>query len=202
METILVVSSFLLWLIVVLNLLLTIALVRRLSAKPRPTSLPWETLEVGQRAPDFSAQTLSGETVTLSTFAGRKTAFLFISTHCDPCKQLLPRLEPLGPKAARAGVELVLVSGDGFEATRTFAEEMSITLPVLVAPKDISPLMADYKATMTPFYCLVDEQGKIQSSGYPSLEWGEWKTLVDSWTTEAAPLSNGRLTVAAADSEV
>ncbi len=77
METSLVVNSILLWVVVLFNLLLTLALVRRLNADRR--SEHTMGLEAGQPTPDFTAQTLSGEAATRSTYIGRKVAFVFIS---------------------------------------------------------------------------------------------------------------------------
>lgn len=120
METILVVSSILLWLVVLLNLLLTFGLVRRFNAAPRPVTMPHQIgLQVGELAPDFTAPTVHGEIVTLSTYIGRKVVFVFISAHCVPCHEVLPDLQQLGLKAARAGVELVLVSSDEMEETHS-----------------------------------------------------------------------------------
>lgn len=180
LETVLVVSSVILWLVVIFNLLLTLALVRRLRAtSPSQNEIG---LKSGQPAPDFTAQTLNGEIMTRSTYAGRSIAFLFISIHCAPCHDLLPQLEPLAPKAAQSGVELILVSGDGLKETKAFAEEQNINLPVLVAPRESNSFMEDYKCTATPSYCFIDANAEVISSGYPSLQWGEWKTLVESWT--------------------
>jgi cytochrome oxidase Cu insertion factor (SCO1/SenC/PrrC family) len=129
LETVLVVSSVLLWLVVLLSLLLTLVLVRRLNAQSHPEQVVG--LKGGQHAPDFTALTLSGEAVRLAIYAGRKVTFLFISTHCRPCQDLLPLIESLGPKAVRAGIELVLVSGDEMEETRVFVEKQNICLPPL-----------------------------------------------------------------------
>jgi peroxiredoxin len=178
----LVVSSLLLWIVVLFNLLMTLALIRHRNAAP-PTP-GREVLKVGQSAPGFTAETLNGEEVTLSTYAGRAVAFLFIGTHCSPCRTAIPTYEALRPKAMRAGVELILVSIDDVARTQAFAEELHVTLPVLVAPHTSNPFMDDYKGTGTPFYCLVDAQSKVQSTGYPSPDWGEWKTLSESWADE------------------
>jgi peroxiredoxin len=181
-ETILVVSSILLWLVVLLNLLLTLALVRRLNAS-RTHQVPVSEmgLKRGEIAPEFTAQTLASEMVTLHSYAGRNTVFIFISTHCAPCHEILPSLVSLGPKAARAGVELVLVSGNELDETRALMEQEQIRLPVLVAPRGSNSFLEDYKATEVPTYCFIDEQGKVQSTGYPGQQWEEWKLLTASW---------------------
>ena len=192
METALVVSSILLWVVVLCNLVLTLALVRRLNATPRHKSLSLEMPKAGQPAPDFRAQTVSGETASLSTFAGRKMAFIFISTNCAPCRQLLPRLELFKPRAAQTGVELVLVSADEMEETQVFVERLHVRLPVLLAPRNTNPLFDDYKATLTPSYCLVNEQGVVQSAGLLNGEGGEWEALIGPWTTSDIPATSER----------
>lgn len=182
METVLIVSSVLLWIVVLLNLLLTFGLVRRFNTAPRPVTTPHQIgLKAGELAPDFTAPTVRGETVTLSTYTGREVVFVFISAHCVPCHEVLPDLQQLGLKAARAGVELVLVSSNEMEETRTLAEQEYISLPILVAPRSASSLFEDYKATEVPSYCLVDEKGIVQSSGHPYQGFEAWKTLTASW---------------------
>lgn len=186
METGLLVSSVLLWVVVLLNLLLTLALIRRVNAGARSQKV--ERLPAGAAAPDFTAQTLQGETVNQAAYAGRKVAFVFISPTCQPCHEMLPTFEALGPNAVRAGVELVLVSNAGQEATRAFVDQFHVSLPVLVAPISTNPFTRDYKSTTTPSYCLVTEQGKVQSAGYPSMTGGAWKALADFWDRVDAPV--------------
>ncbi|HEY4691675.1 MAG TPA: peroxiredoxin family protein [Anaerolineae bacterium] len=161
METILVLSSILLWVMVLLNLLLTLGLARRM----RVTFPRMGSLKVGQRAPDFTAQTLKGETVTLATYAGRAVAFVFVSPDCKPCREELPRLAGLRPKAEQFGVELLLVSDADEDKTLSFVEGTVDGLPVLVAPRERNPFFSDYKAMGTPSYCLIDAHGKVRVAG-------------------------------------
>ena len=105
---------------------------------------------------------------------------------------MLPTFAVLAPKAARDGVDFILVSNGEREATSAFVEQFNISLPVLVAPLTTNSFTRDYQSTTTPSYCLLDEQGKVQSAGYPSLEWGEWKTLAESWDKIQAPVSGER----------
>lgn len=182
----LLVSSVLLWVVVAFNLLLTLALVRRLNATSRQDSRGVGEahpagLKPGQQAPDFTAQTLQGEPVTLDTYAGQGVAFIFFSTNCNPCKEALPRLEALRPGAQRAGVELVVVSTQEASKTQAFVDEMHVRLPVLVAPHPANPFMKDYNLNATPSYSLVDAAGIVQSAGHLSFQSGEWKALSEQW---------------------
>ena len=189
MENTLAVSSVLLWVLVLLNLLLTLALVRKVNANVRSAD-KIESLQAGERAPDFTAQTLQGETVTLATYAGRSVVFIFISTHCAPCREALPRYEDLGPKAARAGVDIVLVSGDEAKETQAFVDEFNARLPVLIAPQSTYSFYKDYKSPGTPSFCMVNERGVIQASGLTNWHWGEWKRLVDAWGQKEVVTNN------------
>lgn len=178
MEQILIVSSILLWVVVLFNLLLTLALVRRMS-NWSATTRDVETLEIGQRAPDFTAETLDGRTVTLADFDGRPLALVFMSPTCSPCMERLPELEALGPKARRSGVELVLVYKTDLAETRAAVGEHGITLPALAAPETSNPFWQDYMVAGTPFYCVLDEDRKVLSTG---LFGPEWRRLTQEWS--------------------
>lgn len=188
MERALIVSTAALWILLLLNILVTLALVRRLNAASRPntdgqlrpTDSRYKGLIPGQQAPDFTAETLRGESVTLASFAGSTVAFLFVGTHCQPCRDAIPSFERTQSRAAQAGVELVLVSIDNAVQTRVFAEEVATSMRILVAPREENPFMSDYKTSITPSYCLIDQRGKVKSSGYPVIEQGEWTGWMDS----------------------
>ncbi len=90
------------------------------------------------------------------------------------------------------GIELVLVSADEMKETQIFVEKLHVRLPVLIAPRNTNPLFDDYKATLTPSYCLVNEQGVVRLAGLLNVEGGEWETLIGSWTTSDIPAVNER----------
>lgn len=181
MESFLVVSSVLLWLVVLGNLVLTLALIRRINAGSG--AMVDEGLEKGETAPDFAAETLDGETVTLATYAGREAAFLFIHPTCGPCRDNLPKYEALASGAARSGVDLILVSSGEAEQTRALVNEFNLQLPVLIAPRGSNPFMETYKLSSTPSYCLITRQGTIETCGHPYLDGGIWKKFAKASET-------------------
>lgn len=183
MSIILEISVICLWIVVLFNLFLTFALVRRLNLKGSnntETKQRIVDLDVGDSAPNFTAQKLeSGETVTLTSFAGRKLALIFISTHCQPCEEILPQLRSLKAKAMEANIELALISAEEVEATRTYVAEEAIDLPVFVAPRKTNTFIKDYKVTATPAFCLITAQGSIYRSGPLRLQGNKWRAFND-----------------------
>jgi thiol-disulfide isomerase/thioredoxin len=162
---------------------LTFALVRKVNGinqassnggRPMP---PKEFLKVGQPAPDFAAETLGGEPVTLADYASRKVAFLFMSPGCAPCREAIPTLEELQPRAAQAGVSLSLVITGSQEQAQPFVTELGVSLPVLVTPP-AGQFKSDYKVGGTPFYCLVNKQGQVEATGFFD---DAWQALTGQW---------------------
>jgi peroxiredoxin len=196
MEPVWIVSTVVLWLVVLANLLLTLALVRRMNANSASAGTdhqPHVGLKKGDTAPDFKAHTLLGEPVTLASYTSKHepVALLVIGPDCGPCRESLPRYQALYPKALRAGTQLVLVSIGDAASTQVLVEEFKITMPILVATQTENSFFNDYKLRGTPSYYLLDGQGKVQSGGYPNFNGGDWKQLVESW--EAPNLQGSRL---------
>ena len=192
MDQLLVISMIALWVIVLLNFVLTLALIRRLNSLTADSTRtpPPDGLKPGEPAPEFKAETLKGATVTLSDYSGREAAFVFVSPSCSPCRAALPQYEAALPAAQRSGTDLVLVSVADAAATRAFVEEYNINIPVLVAPRPGNTFMVDYKFSSTPSYCAIDAEGKVRSAGYPNFGGGEWKALVDAWQQAKPQLAN------------
>lgn len=184
METILVVSSVLLWVVVLINLLLTLALVRRSNniSAVSPNLLK-ESL-AGQPAPHFTAETLAGEQVTLDHFHNRAVALVFVSPSCGPCIDNLPNYKELGAKAIQSGVKFILVSTAEMEETRAFVKKHNIDLPVLIAPAKHNSFMEDYHVNGTPGFSYINEIGMIEADGYPTVGFEHWKELVASWNNK------------------
>jgi peroxiredoxin len=174
MQSFLVVSSVLLWGVVLFNLLLTLAVIKRVNDNNKQIhdmGMPDIGLKPGTQAPDFAAQTLDGETVTLANYKGRKVGFLYVSPHCSPCKEKIPFFQALYTNSQQIGLDWLLVSVAGTrDDTQAMIADFEITMPVLFAPRETNPLAQDYQANGTPSYCLVGEDGKVLLSGYPDTE--------------------------------
>lgn len=174
----LITNSALLWLLVLLNFIFTFVLAHRMnSMTPLGSAQPPSArgLPEGAPAPHFTAQTLDGKTVTLQHYLGKQAVFVFFSAHCQPCQELLPHLEALKQGAMQANVNLILVSSNKLRDTRLYIKQKHISLPTLIAPQASNTFISDYKSTMTPSYCHLDERGRVLSAGIVRLDTGIWK---------------------------
>lgn len=181
METWLFVSSLLLWVVVLLNLVLTLALVRRINSASGSSPAIETGPPVGEKAPDFTATTLTGETVTLTDYAGHATTFLFVAPQCQPCHELI---KTLSLQAREVSSELALVCNGSRQEAETLARELDIHLPLLLAPRSENPFFESYKISATPSYCSLDEQGVVQAKGIPGPEERHWQNLTEVWSKE------------------
>lgn len=182
METVLLLSSILLWITVLVNFFLTLALIRRINVSDKHYE-PVETLAIGQPAPDFYAETLSGERISLADYPGCSMALVFVSPDCGICHKHIPMLNRLAPKAEQSGTKFFLISDADTGQTQTYVQEYSITAPILSAPSQANPFFEDYKTNGVPSYAILDQQGLILASN--ALGDPLWNEITDGWGKEA-----------------
>jgi thiol-disulfide isomerase/thioredoxin len=186
LETLLLISSVLLWLIVLGNLLLTLTVIRRINAGLPGEKRTLTGLHAGEAAPSFSARTLDGQTRTLADYADRATALVFMASGCGACKALLPALGKIDSQAQQSKTELVLVFDGDEEQIRALVEPFAFQFPVLLAPRNDNALFQDYQVHGTPAYYLLNEQGQIQAGGHPGSHDQQWQKLVEAWTSPSS----------------
>jgi peroxiredoxin len=106
---------------------------------------------------DFSLPLLSGGTMTLLQWRGKKVALIFVSPKCTPSRKLLPELaEAWKTRAPDSPVPLLITTGDVAENRRMF-EEHGIQSPVLL--QEDTEVAFLHHALVTPMAYLVDEGG-------------------------------------------
>ncbi len=116
----------------------------------------------GQVAPDFSLETLTGETLRLSDFRGRPVLLNFWSSRCPPCRTEMPELrqvqEALGDRVVILAVNL-LYQEDRLEDVYAFVREQGLKFPVLL-DRD-GRVVTDYRVVSLPTSFFIDAEGKI-----------------------------------------
>jgi len=184
MEPLMIVNAVLLWIVVLLNILLTLALVRRINALSKLDGIRQpEMLKPGDTAPDFKVETLTGEKIQLSDLKRRSFAMVFVASGCGHCSVQMPSLDAAYEKAKKSDIELVVMSLSDIDSTRSYISELDYKSPILVAPRDTNTLHVDYKVPGTPCYYLVDREGKIKDGGFFD---DKWKALMQTWQASTA----------------
>lgn len=123
---------------------------------------------VDKMAPDFSASTLDGRTVTLAEFRGQKNVVVsFWATWCGPCRMEMPGLTEFYKKnhteASDFEILAVSIDEDPKEASE-FATNQKLAFPVLV---DSRHKVADaYDVQGIPTMFVIDKTGKIVYGHY------------------------------------
>lgn len=167
------------------NLVLTLAIVRRVNrGGSEHSSAQLRGLGPGEAAPDFTAQKLDGSNVTLADFSRRRTVMLFVSPGCKPCVESLPEYVRLSAIARDQGEELLLVSGGDHDPTRAMIGKAANAITVIVAPRETHKLFADYKADVTPLFTVI-ENGHVLSSGMPWNTIQEWRDVLSRWSADS-----------------
>lgn len=139
---------------------------------PVAVSNPVETWET-EGLPDFTAKTLDGQTVQLSSFAGKVVILNFWASWCGPCVEEVPSLIKL-VKEFKGEVQLVAISGDSNRNDidvflKSFPElkEANITL---IWDEDRS-LMKTYGVMRLPESLVSDRQHKLVKKLVGSIDW-------------------------------
>jgi thiol-disulfide isomerase/thioredoxin len=148
-----------------LNLLLTLAVIRRLrvhtellSARPDPAA--GSVIAVGERPGDFAGVDVTG----LPVPGDGPRLVGFFSPECQPCKEKLPAFLALAAEypQGRSRV-LAVVTGDG-PGVAEFTGRLSRVAQVLVESRD-GPVTTAFQVTGFPAWCVLDEHGVVQLSG-------------------------------------
>ncbi|MFD1707658.1 peroxiredoxin family protein [Siminovitchia sediminis] len=128
-----------------------------------------EGLKEGDLPPDFTLETLDGETVSLSDYKGKKVILNFWASWCPPCKAEMPHLQNYyETKAEQENVEILAVNltnaergGDVRKKVENFIAEFGLTFPV---PLDKNGEIGDtYQAFTIPTTYMIDANGVIHT---------------------------------------
>jgi len=118
---------------------------------------------VDKQAPDFSAQTLDGHTVSLADYRGRKKVVLsFWASWCGPCRLEMPGLIKFYKKNHTAESDFEILAASIDEDTKSaedFATEQKLNFPVLLDPRQ--RVANSYGVDGIPTMFIIDKDGKV-----------------------------------------
>jgi cytochrome c biogenesis protein CcmG, thiol:disulfide interchange protein DsbE len=146
------------------------------SANPPPATVSAATVAKGEPAPDFSAATLQGSRLSLSSLRGRPVLINFFASWCTVCEAELPGIEQAYQEHQASGFSVVgvntLETGDGL----AFYRQLHLTFPAVYDPGNPGRIGSAYGVTQgLPASVFVDRAGKVQLIQYGPVS----KSLID-----------------------
>ena len=132
--------------------------VEAVSARSDRAPLP----QTGFAAPDFTLETLNGQTVSLSGLRGQAVLINFWATWCPPCRAEMPAIQQVYDRYRDQGFTVLAVNLQESDAqVAAFAEQFGLTFPI---PMDRSgSVFARYRVRALPSTFFVDKEGIIQN---------------------------------------
>lgn len=130
-------------------------------------------LPLGTPAPDFHLpDVVSGQTISLSTFAGKKALLvIFLCRHCPFVQHIKTELANLGKDYAGQDVGIVAISAndatkypdDGPDRLKAFAQELALQFPLCYDESQETAKL--YTAACTPDFFLFDADRRLVYRG-------------------------------------
>ncbi len=118
----------------------------------------------GNKAPDFSLETLDGKTMRLSDLRGKTVIMNIWATWCPPCRKEIPDMVAFYEKAQKENIEILAVNLTETESSipnvKRFVEGMKMNFPILLDKK--SNVAHQYETTIIPSSFVIDSNGIIR----------------------------------------
>lgn len=172
MTSFVLVAVGLLSILVLLDLTLTFAIIRRLRVHTgkldelEKTFQPQLGLAVGEVVPDFETSTITGESVTRELLVRRGGVVAFLSTQCDACREQAPALEAyLRASQAAGGSALVVVTTDNGESAVDLVGPVYEKVSV-VTEADQGPVQRAFQVTAYPCIFLISPEGTVAAAAF------------------------------------
>lgn len=132
-----------------------------------PTPIP-DVVSEGRPAPDFTAQTADGGSITLSDLRGRPVALNFWATWCAPCRVEMPALQAASERYADNGLAILAVNaGESAEAVGEYMRELGLTFPAILDPD--GEIVDLYGVRVFPTTVWIDAEGVVRAEHFGPL---------------------------------
>ncbi|MDO5534650.1 MAG: TlpA disulfide reductase family protein [Propionibacteriaceae bacterium] len=117
---------------------------------------------VGDPAPDFTATTTTGESITLASLRGRPVWLTFGASWCAPCRVEAPDIQA-AHAASTHGVQVVAVYlGEDAPTIQAFADALGLTYPHIPDPD--RTLAAAWGVNGIPVHWFLDADGVVRAT--------------------------------------
>jgi peroxiredoxin len=116
----------------------------------------------GFLAPDFSLQSNSGESITLSDLRGQPVLINFWASWCPPCQAEMPAMQRTYQDFQDQGFSILAINAtfqDRMEEAADFAAQKDLSFPILFDSNGAVSALYQVRALPTSFF--IDAQGLI-----------------------------------------
>ena len=128
----------------------------------RLPGLPEAAPSQGAEVPDFTLETVDGETVSLSDYRGQPVVLNFWATWCTPCREEMPLLQETYEAHQDAGLVMLGVNVlESPEAVAGFLKEVGVDFPVLLDTD--SAAVNRYLVNSLPMTFFIDREGRLRT---------------------------------------
>ena len=119
---------------------------------------------------EFSLQTLTGETLSLSGLQGKVVFLNFWATWCGPCVIEMPSMEAIYKRYREKGLEILAVNfGESQAEVQAFMNNHGLSFPALLDEDGRTGGSYGIQAIPTSF--LIDRDGNVVSRLVGSIDW-------------------------------
>lgn len=119
--------------------------------------------QAGFQAPDFTLETLDGDTITLSELRGHAVLVNLWASWCLPCRAEMPAMQRVYDEYADEGFVVLAVNAtaqDSIAAAQVFVDEFGFSYPILL---DVDgSVAAAYQLRAFPSSFFINANGIIQ----------------------------------------
>jgi len=168
METTLVISNLMLWVLVLVLAAMVFALVRQIGilyerVAPAGALMAGSGLKTGEEIPVFDLETLDGRSIRIGgeSSSGKSTLLFFLSPTCPVCKTLIPILTAMRKSEAN-WLEIVFASDGDEKEHRQWLQECKLKSWPYILSQQLGMTM---QVAQLPFAALIDENGILCARG-------------------------------------
>jgi peroxiredoxin len=111
----------------------------------------------GSVAMNFELPAITGDSLTLTRFKGRRTLLIFIAPDCPASQSILPALAGMSTFQPEDQPQIIIVSTGGMDENRALMERYGVTFPVVV--QDDNEVSLLHYISGTPMGYLLNEDG-------------------------------------------
>jgi peroxiredoxin len=120
--------------------------------------------EEARPAPDFTLESLKGDSVTLSHFKGKGVILFFFTTWCPYCREKFPGLSRSYEADKRDGIELLAINeGESRQKISSFVSKENVPFDIFL-DSDMKAAQ-DYGVLGIPTFALINKEGMLVYEG-------------------------------------